>query len=221
MIELKDIEKNYKRGAEIVHALRGVDLRLQRGEFVSIVGPSGSGKTTLMHILGLLDKPSAGRVLVDGIETSGMCESELVRIRRGKIGFVFQQFYLIPGLDVLGNVTLPLVFDRKRIETEKAEKIIERVGLSSRIHHKPNQLSGGEMQRTAIARALINDPELLLADEPTGNLDTENSENIFSLLRTLHSKGLSVVMVTHNPELAARADRTIKLRDGKISSSLT
>lgn len=218
MIEIIGVKKKYKRGSEDVHALRGVDLSLQRGEFVSIVGQSGSGKTTMMHILGLLDKPTSGIVKIDGIETENMSESELVKVRRKKIGLVFQQFYLLPGISVYENVTLPLLFDRKKADRKKALDIIEQVGLSGRLEHNPNQLSGGEMQRVAIARALINDPELILADEPTGNLDTENSGKIFDLLKSLHERGLTVAMVTHNPDLALRADRVVRIRDGKIEA---
>ncbi len=216
MIELKNIEKVYLRGSEKVYALRDVTLTIISGDFISIMGPSGSGKTTLLHIVGCLDNPTKGLIKIDGISLDNMNESDLLKIRREKIGFIFQQFYLIPGLSVLENVMLPLAFSRKKKEFEKVYSIIETVGLKDRLYHNPNQLSGGEMQRVAIARALINDPEVLLADEPTGNLDTENSEKIFDLLLSLNVKGLTVVMVTHNPELAIRAKSVIKLRDGKI-----
>jgi ABC-type lipoprotein export system ATPase subunit len=216
MIELKGIEKIYIRGAEHVRALKSIDLSIRQGEFVSITGHSGSGKTTLLHILGCLDKPTKGIMNLDGITINGMPESELVKIRRQKIGFVFQQFYLIPGLSVLENVTLPLLFGRTNKETDEIISVLKLVGLQDKINRNPSQLSGGEMQRVAIARALINNPEVILADEPTGNLDTENSEKIFELLKSLNSRGITIIMVTHNTDLARRADRIIQLKDGKI-----
>jgi len=219
MIELKGIEKIYNRGNEEVHALRGIDLGIGRGEFISVVGPSGSGKTTLLHLLGCLDTPTGGTLTIDGIEVVNMRESELVQIRRAKIGFVFQHFYLIPGLSVYENVKLPLLFDRTEKKKDEIVSLIDLVGLKSRLHHTPNQLSGGEMQRVAIARALVNNPEFILADEPTGNLDTENSEKIFGLLQSLNQTGITVVLVTHNSELAARAERIIRLKDGRIQGS--
>ena len=216
MIELKNIEKTYRRGVEDVRALRGVDLTIDAGEMIAIVGPSGAGKTTLLHILGCLDQPTKGAVLFDGVNTVGMPESQLVKIRREKIGFVFQQFYLIPGLSVFDNIALPLLFSKKPADRQKIEKLAEMVGLEHRLNHAPAQLSGGEMQRTAIARGLVNDPAVLLADEPTGNLDTENSEKIYAILRRLSDEGLTTIMITHNPELAARAERTVKIKDGLI-----
>ena len=218
MIELHGIEKEYIRGSEKVHALRGIDLSIESGELIAIVGPSGSGKTTMLHILGCLDQPSRGVMKIDGVEVENLPESKLVQIRRDKIGFVFQQFYLIPGLTVFENVTLPLLFGRKEINKKKIMSLLELVGLSNRQEHKPNQLSGGEMQRVAIARAMVNDPEVIFADEPTGNLDTENSEKIFDLLKSLHSSGLTIVMVTHNNDLAGRAERIISLKDGKVQT---
>ncbi len=216
MIELKNIEKTYRRGVEDVRALRGVNLSIDAGELMAIVGPSGAGKTTLLHILGCLDQPTNGDVLFDGVNTASMPESQLVKIRREKIGFVFQQFYLIPGLSVFDNIALPLLFSKKPAERKKIEQLAEMVGLEHRLNHAPSQLSGGEMQRTAIARGLVNDPAVLLADEPTGNLDSENSEKIYAILRRLSNEGLTTIMITHNPELAARAERTIKIRDGLI-----
>ncbi len=216
MIELKNIEKIYRRGVENVRALRGVDLTIDSGEMIAIVGPSGAGKTTLLHILGCLDQPTKGDVFFDGVNTAGMPESQLVKIRREKIGFVFQQFYLIPGLSVFDNIALPLLFSKKPADPKKIEKLAEMVGLEHRLNHAPAQLSGGEMQRTAIARGLVNDPAVLLADEPTGNLDTENSEKIYAILRRLSDEGLTTIMITHNPELAARAERTVKIKDGLI-----
>jgi ABC-type lipoprotein export system ATPase subunit len=216
MIELRGIEKIYRRGSEEVHALKGIDLEISKGEFISIVGPSGAGKTSLLHILGCLDTPTGGSIRFDGSPVEQMSESELVRIRRKKIGFVFQQFYLMPGLSVYDNVTLPAIFSRSKVERNKAVALIEMVGLKHRLYHVPNQLSGGEMQRVAIARSLINNPEIILADEPTGNLDTENSEKIFDLLKSLHKNGYTIIIVTHNNNLANGTDRAIRLIDGQI-----
>ncbi len=216
MIELIQIEKTYRRGSEDVRALRGVNLTIAPGELLAIIGPSGSGKTTLLHILGCLDRPTKGDVLFDGVSTSCMPESELVRLRREKIGFVFQQFYLIPGLSVFDNIALPLLFSKKPAQRKKIEALAEMVGLEHRLDHTPAQLSGGEMQRTAIARGLVNDPAILLADEPTGNLDSENSEKIYAILRSLSDNGITTIMITHNAELAARAQRTVQIRDGLI-----
>lgn len=216
MIELRRIEKNYRRGAEDVRALRGVDLSVEKEELLAITGPSGAGKTTLLHILGCLDQPTQGEVLIDGINASRLPEAELVKLRRDKIGFVFQQFYLIPGLSVFDNIALPLLFSKKPATPEKITHLAEMVGLEHRLDHVPSQLSGGEMQRTAIARGLVNEPEILLADEPTGNLDSENSDKIFEILRSLGHNGLTIVMITHNPDLASRANRTVNIRDGKV-----
>jgi len=216
MIELRGIEKIYKRGSEEVHALRNVDMDITEGEFISVTGPSGSGKTTLLHILGCLDKPTKGIMKFDGIEVENMPEAELVRIRRRKIGFVFQQFHLIPGLSVFDNVTLPLLFSRKKKEKDAVIALLEVVGIGNKADRYPSQLSGGEMQRVAVARAMANEPEVILADEPTGNLDTENSEKIFELFRSLHKRGLTIIMITHNPELARRAERVVRLKDGEI-----
>jgi len=216
MIELKGIEKNYRRGAEDVRALRGVDLSVDKEELLAITGPSGAGKTTLLHILGCLDQPSHGEVLIDGIDASRLPEAELVKLRRDKIGFVFQQFYLIPGLSVYDNIALPLLFSKKPATPEKITRLAEMVGLEHRLDHIPSQLSGGEMQRTAIARGLVNEPEILLADEPTGNLDSENSEKIFEILRSLSHNGLTIVMITHNPDLATRANRAVHIKDGLV-----
>ena len=216
MIELKGIEKHYRRGAEDVRALRGVDLSVDKKELLAITGPSGAGKTTLLHILGCLDQPTNGEVLIDGVNASRMPEVEVVKLRRDKIGFVFQQFYLIPGLSVYDNIALPLLFSKKPATPEKITHLAQMVGLEHRLDHVPSQLSGGEMQRTAIARGLVNEPEILLADEPTGNLDSENSEKVFGILRSLRNNGLTIIMITHNPELAERADRIIHIKDGLV-----
>jgi putative ABC transport system ATP-binding protein len=217
MITLNAVEKVYRRGSEDVHALKGIDLSISEGEFSAIIGPSGSGKTTLLQILGCLDTPTSGSVTFDGQAIEHIKEVGLVAIRRKMIGFIFQQFYLMPGLSVYENVALPLVFSRQNLqERSHILSLIEMVGLKARVEHTPNQLSGGEMQRVAIARALVNHPKIILADEPTGNLDTENSEKIIDLLKSLHQKGLTVVMVTHNNDLAARTDRIVTLKDGKI-----
>ena len=216
MIELKGIEKHYRRGAEDVRALRGVDLSVDKKELLAITGPSGAGKTTLLHILGCLDQPTHGEVVIDGVDASRMPEAEVVKLRRDKIGFVFQQFYLIPGLSVYDNIALPLLFSKKPATPDKITHLAQMVGLEHRLDHVPSQLSGGEMQRTAIARGLVNEPEILLADEPTGNLDSENSEKIFGILRSLRNNGLTIIMITHNPELAARADRTVHIKDGLV-----
>ena len=218
MIELKGIEKHYRRGAEDVRALRGVDLSVDKKELLAITGPSGAGKTTLLHILGCLDQPTHGEVIIDGVDASRMPEAEIVKLRRDKIGFVFQQFYLIPGLSVYDNIALPLLFSKKPATPEKITHLAQMVGLEHRLDHVPSQLSGGEMQRTAIARGLVNEPEILLADEPTGNLDSENSEKIFGILRSLRNNGLTIIMITHNPELAARADRTVHIKDGLVNT---
>jgi ABC-type lipoprotein export system ATPase subunit len=218
MIRLRQVEKNYRRGAEEVQALRGIDLDIQAGEFAAVIGPSGAGKTTLLHILGCLDLPSRGELHFDGVRVDKMRESELVALRRKKIGFIFQQFYLIPGLSVLDNIALPLLFSKTKAPEGRIEELARMVGLGERMHHVPAQLSGGEMQRTAIARALVNDPEVILADEPTGNLDSANSEKIFAILHKLHQSGLTVIMITHNPELAGRANRMIRIKDGMIEA---
>ncbi|MFZ5765786.1 MAG: ABC transporter ATP-binding protein [Thermodesulfobacteriota bacterium] len=216
MLSLRNVEKRYRRGAEEVRALRGINLDIEAGEFAAVIGPSGAGKTTLLHLLGCLDLPSQGEIHFDGLRVDTMRESELVAVRRKKIGFIFQQFYLIPGLSVLDNIALPLLFSKARIDRKRITELARMVGLEKRLDHVPSQLSGGEMQRTAIARALVNNPEMILADEPTGNLDTANSEKIFDILHELHRRGLTVIMITHNQELAGRAGRIIRIRDGMI-----
>jgi putative ABC transport system ATP-binding protein len=218
MIRLNKVEKTYRRGSEAVRALRGVDLEIQSGEFAAVTGPSGAGKTTLLHILGCLDTPVSGEVLFDGVRADRMTDSELTHLRREKIGFIFQQFYLIPGLSVADNIALPLLFRKKKPDKAHIEALARMVGLEKRISHVPAALSGGEMQRTAIARALVNQPEILLADEPTGNLDSENSAKIFEILKGLNRNGLTVLMITHNADLAARTGRIIRIKDGMVEA---
>jgi len=219
VVELKGVEKIYMRGVEEVHALRDVNVEFHHGGFVSIVGPSGSGKTTLLNIIGCLDRPTGGTVKIDGIDVSSMNEKEVSRIRREKIGFVFQQFYLIPGLTAFENVALPLRFSRKPVDKKHILSLLDAVGLGMRAEHKPNQLSGGEMQRVAIARAMVNNPQVILADEPTGNLDVKSSVMIFDLLKTLNSQGLTIILVTHNTAFAEKAGRVISISDGQLISA--
>jgi putative ABC transport system ATP-binding protein len=207
-------------GGEIVHALRGVDLAVQRNEYVAIMGPSGSGKSTLMNVIGCLDTPSAGEYWLNGELVSSKSDNELARVRNREIGFVFQTFNLLPRASALHNVELPLVYagisaaDRKR----RAIEALERVQLADRMHHRPNELSGGQRQRVAIARALVNRPAILLADEPTGNLDSKTSEEIMRVFEELASSGQTVIMVTHEADIAAHARRVVVLRDGRIAS---
>jgi len=218
LYKIENISKIYHRGSEEVKALNGISFSIETGEFVAITGPSGSGKTTLLHILGCLDRPTIGEVLFNNRNVGKMSDKELDNLRREKIGFVFQQFYLLPGLTVYENITLPLLFCRKAKQFEKdyIDEILNYLGIYNRKNHKPKELSGGEMQRVAIGRALINKPDVILADEPTANLDSQNSLKIFELLKSLVNKGITVVVVTHNNELAELAFRKIKLLDGKI-----
>lgn len=216
MIELVDVRKTYRRGSENIAAVDDVSLSIAAGEFVAIVGPSGSGKTTLLNLIGCVDEPDAGVVRVDGVATSGLSERALTTIRARKIGFVFQQFFLLPTLTVEENVQLPALFAGDGQHGEVAATLLDRVGLRSRTKHLPSQLSGGEMQRVAIARALRNRPKILIADEPTGNLDSRNASGILEVFRELHRNGLTIVMVTHNMELARTAGRIVELRDGRI-----
>jgi putative ABC transport system ATP-binding protein len=219
IMSAQGISKSYQRGSERVHALREVDLSIQAGEFVSIVGPSGSGKSTLLHLLGLLETPSSGKIQVNGREMSGLREQQLVIMRRGSIGFIFQQFLLLTTLTVRENIELPLLFSKKKVRPGRIVEIMDLLGLSSRSNHLPHQLSGGEMQRVSIGRSLINEPQIIMADEPTGNLDSATSEKIFTLFKKLNADGLSLVIVTHNVDLAGMATRVIKLRDGAIVAS--
>jgi putative ABC transport system ATP-binding protein len=199
-------------------AIRGGDFCLKTGEFVSIIGPSGSGKTALLNMLGCLDAPSSGSLRLNGVEIAGQKERDLVRLRRENIGFVFQQFYLMPTLTARENIELPLLFSRKSGSKKRIDEVLQMVGLADRSDHLPGQLSGGDMQRVAIGRALINDPKIILADEPTGNLDSATSEMIFGLFSELNKRGLTLVVVTHNLDLASRAEKMYTLRDGRIVS---
>lgn len=216
IIELDKMIKLYQRGTERIHAIDGIDLSIDEGEFLSIVGPSGSGKTTLLNLIGCVDKPTSGTLKLDGIEVDGLKDKELTRIRSTTIGFVFQQFFLLPTLTALENISLPTLFTKKAKNNHRAEELIHLVGLRDRENHLPSQLSGGEMQRVAIARALINDPKILLADEPTGNLDSQNAQAIIEIFQKLNQKGLTIIVVTHNIELAQQTARVIHLKDGKI-----
>ncbi len=220
LIDLREIYKVYDMGAEKVHALNGVDLEVERGEYVAIMGSSGSGKSTLMNLLGCLDTPSSGSYILNGTAVQELDDSELAAIRNKEIGFVFQTFNLLARTDALHNVELPLIYaGLSRAERrERASEALERVGLGSRMNHQPNELSGGQRQRVAIARALVNDPSILLADEPTGNLDSATSEEIMHLFDELHQAGNTVVLVTHEPDIAEHAWRKVMLRDGKVTS---
>lgn len=217
VIEAQDLTRQYRRGVETVRALSEVSFTVREGEFVAIVGPSGAGKTTLLHLLGGMDAPTSGSLKLDGQEARGLKDRALTRLRRETVGFVFQHFGLLPTLTVLENVTLPTLFSRRQAKA-RAVELLDKMGLAHRHDHRPHQLSGGEMQRTAIARALINSPRLLLADEPTGNLDSASGEAIIALFEQLNQEGLTIVVVTHNPALASAAHRQLTLRDGKLVS---
>jgi putative ABC transport system ATP-binding protein len=216
MIELEDVTKVYRMGSVEVRALDGVDLAIDDGDLVAIMGPSGSGKTTLMNILGCLDIPTSGRYLLDGTDVSTLSDNRLAKIRSRKIGFVFQSFNLVPRTSAIRNVELPLVYAGVRDRRARARSVLEQVGLEDRAKHMPNELSGGQQQRVAIARALINDPTMLLADEPTGNIDTASSAEILKLLAALNDAGRTVVIITHEEDIARFAKRVVRLRDGRI-----
>jgi putative ABC transport system ATP-binding protein len=220
VIELKNITRHFKIGDTDVYALRGVDLVINRGEYVAFMGPSGSGKSTLMNILGCLDTPTGGTYVLNGHDVSNLSDNELAEIRNKEIGFVFQTFNLLSRNTSLDNVALPLVYAgfSKKERTERAVKSLTDVGLADRMDHKPNELSGGQRQRVAIARALVNNPSIILADEPTGNLDTKTSYEIMELMENIHQKGNTVIVVTHEEDIARRAKRIVRLRDGVIES---
>ena len=222
LIELADVYKIYDMGAEKVHALNGIELLIDRGEYVAIMGASGSGKSTLMNLLGCLDTPTSGSYRLNGVAVEDLDDSQLAAIRNKEIGFVFQTFNLLPRTDALHNVELPLIYAGmpRRERRERASQALERVGLADRMHHNPNELSGGQRQRVAIARALVNDPSLLLADEPTGNLDSATSVEIMELFDQLHAGGNTVVLVTHEPDIALHAWRRVNLRDGIVLSDV-
>ena len=220
IIELKDLTKTYIVGEIEVHALKSINLTIREGEFVAIMGASGSGKSTLLNLIGCLDQPTSGEYLLDGINTSKLSKNEYAHIRNQKIGFVFQGYNLLARTTAIENVELPLMYDRaRRIKDplKKAVEVLDRVGLSDRIYHIPNQLSGGQQQRVAIARALVNEPSLILADEPTGNLDSVMSVDVFSLFQKLNDEGITVVLVTHERDFANFAKRIVELKDGRIT----
>ena len=222
LIETVDLWKTYQMGDEQIHALRGVSIQIERGEYVAIMGPSGSGKSTLMNLIGCLDTPSKGSYLLNGKQASQMDDNELARIRNEEIGFVFQTFNLLPRATALRNVELPLVYAGipARDREARAKAALDKVELSSRMTHRPNELSGGQRQRVAIARALVNNPSILLADEPTGNLDSKTGIEIMGLFERLHKAGNTIVLVTHEPEVAAYAYRSIHIRDGQVEQDV-
>ena len=219
MLELENITKVYKAGQTEVPALRGISCRIESGEMVSIIGPSGSGKSTLMNIIGCLDKPTSGKYRLEGVEVDKLNDDQLAEIRNKKIGFVFQSFNLLSRTTTLANVELPLIYGGASNRRQRALQVLESVGLAHRVTHRPSELAGGEQQRVAIARALVNNPSLILADEPTGNLDTRTSQEIMSIFKKLNEQGMTIVLVTHEPDIAAYTRRTIKLRDGQIEAS--
>jgi len=222
IIHLDAIRKTYYMGSHSLEVLKGINLDIFKNEYVALMGPSGSGKSTLMNILGCLDSPSGGTYVLNGHDVSKMADGELAEIRNKEIGFVFQQFNLLPRLTALDNVALPLVYAGipKSQRNDMARAVLEKVGLADRSHHKPNELSGGQIQRVAVARALVNNPSIILADEPTGNLDTKTSVEIMELFTAIHSQGNTVVLVTHEEDIAAHARRVIRLRDGVVESDI-
>lgn len=223
IIHLENITKNYYLGKQVIEVLKGVSLDIFKNEYVALMGPSGSGKSTLMNILGCLDTPTTGQYVLNGHDVSRMADNDLAEVRNKEIGFVFQQFNLLPRLTAAENVALPLVYAgvSKKQRMEKAMQVLEKVALSERSHHKPNEMSGGQNQRVAIARALVNDPSIILADEPTGNLDSKTSHEIMNIFSQIHAAGNTVVLVTHEEDIARFAHRIIRLRDGVIESDKT
>lgn len=220
LLEIRDIKRDFKLGSEVLHVLKGIFLSIEKGEYVALMGPSGSGKSTLMNILGCLDTPTSGEYILNGRDVSKLSDGELADIRNKEIGFVFQTFNLMPRTTALDNVALPMIYagigkDKRR---ERAKEVLELVGLGDRMMHKPNELSGGQRQRVAVARALVNHPSIILADEPTGNLDSKTSYEIMALFDEIHQKGNTVILVTHEEDIAQHAHRIIRLRDGLIDS---
>lgn len=222
LIRTENISKEYQIGNQFVYALRDVSISIGRGDYLALVGPSGSGKSTLMNLLGALDSPSSGKYYLRNQDVSGLIDNELAEIRNKEIGFVFQTFNLIPRMTAIENVALPLVYSGvgKKERNERAKEKLREVGLGDRMDHKPNELSGGQRQRVAVARALINNPAIILADEPTGNLDSKTTEEIMDLFENLHQNGNTIVIVTHEPEIAQRTKRIVKLRDGAVESDI-
>ncbi|MDW8139278.1 ABC transporter ATP-binding protein [Pseudothermotoga sp.] len=220
IIRVENVRKIYRMGDNEVRALDGVSLTVEEGEFLIVMGPSGSGKSTLLHVMGCLDKPDDGEIYIDSTPVSKLNDNQLARIRNKMIGFVFQQFNLLPRLTALENVELPMIYAGvpRQLRRNRAKELLELVGLGDRMHHKPTQLSGGQMQRVAIARALANKPAVLLADEPTGNLDSKSGEEILKIFSDLNSEGQTIIVVTHDPDVAKRGDRIVRMRDGKIVS---
>jgi putative ABC transport system ATP-binding protein len=218
LITIKDLGRKYVIGAETIHALKSVSLTINKGEFVALMGPSGSGKSTLMNLLGCLDTPTKGEYILNGINVSQMTDSELAEVRNKEIGFVFQTFNLLPRSSAQDNVALPLIYAgvKKKERDIRSIQALENVGLGNRVHHKPNELSGGQRQRVAVARALINNPSIILADEPTGNLDTKTSIEIMGLIEDIHAKGNTIIIVTHEEDIAQHAHRIVRMRDGLI-----
>ncbi len=222
IISVRNMVKTYYMGANVVNALQGVNLEIVKNEYVALMGPSGSGKSTLMNLIGCLDTPTSGEYILNGSNVSSMDDSELAGVRNKEIGFIFQTFNLLPRLTALDNVALPLVYAglSRAQRTEKAKHVLESVGLGDRMDHRPNELSGGQRQRVAVARALVNDPSIILADEPTGNLDSKTSYEIIGLFEEIHALGNTIVLVTHEPDIAEFAHRIVKMRDGRIESDI-
>ncbi|MEY3541691.1 MAG: hypothetical protein RLZZ204_503 [Bacteroidota bacterium] len=220
LISLENISKTYILGDQVVHALKGVDLQIQRSEYIALMGPSGSGKSTLMNIIGCLDSPSSGSYWLNNQEVSKMTDASLSEVRNREIGFVFQTFNLLNRMNAIENVALPLVYAGipKKLREDKAREVLERVGLKDRMNHKPNELSGGQRQRVAVARALVNNPSLLLADEPTGNLDSKTSHEIMALFEEIHAAGNTIVLVTHEEDIAQHAKKVVRMKDGNIEN---
>lgn len=220
LIDIKDIKRDFQLGSETINVLKGIDLKINKGEYVALMGPSGSGKSTLMNLLGCLDTPTSGKYILNNKDVSQMVDDELAEIRNKEIGFVFQTFNLLPRTTALDNVALPMIYAgySKTDRTERAKEVLNQVGLGDRMDHQPNQLSGGQRQRVAVARALVNKPSIILADEPTGNLDSKTSVEIMKLFDEIHSNGNTVILVTHEEDIAQHAHRIIRLKDGMIES---